>query len=85
MECQKVKSKADCDKNWAKSIKYANCIQVFSKPLKILPPRGLRGNKKRTKCKYANCIHVFSKPIKILPFRGLRGNKKEQNVNVFIN
>ena len=25
VECQKVKCKADCNKNWAKSIKYASC------------------------------------------------------------
>ena len=59
MECQKVKSKADCDKNWAKSIKYANCIQVFSKPLKILPPRGLRGNKKEQNVNMQTAFKYF--------------------------
>ena len=48
MECQKVKWKAGCNKNWAKSIKYASCIlQVFCKPPKILPARVLWLNKKK--------------------------------------
>ena len=59
MECRKVKSKADCDKNWAKSIKYANCIQVFSKPLKMLPPRGLRGNKKEQNVNMQTAFKYF--------------------------
>ena len=37
MECQEVKCKADCNKNWAKLIKYASCSASISKPPKILP------------------------------------------------
>ena len=37
MECQEVKFKADFNKNWAKSIKYASCSSSISKPPKILP------------------------------------------------
>ena len=47
MECQEVKCKADCNKNWAKSIKYASCSSSISKPPKMLPARGLRLNKKK--------------------------------------
>ena len=47
MECQEVKCKADCNKNWAKSIKYASCSSSISKPPKKLPARGLRLNKKK--------------------------------------
>ena len=47
MECQEVKFKADFNKNWAKSIKYASCSSSFPKPPKIQPARGLRLNKKK--------------------------------------
>ena len=47
MECQEVKCKADCNKNWAKSIKYKSCSASISKSPKILPARGLRLNKKK--------------------------------------
>ena len=47
MECQEVKCKADCNKNWAKSIKYASCSSSISKPPKMPPARGLRLNKKK--------------------------------------
>ena len=56
MECQKVKFKANCSKNWAKSIKILICklyllLVVFTKPLKILPAKGTRPNKKyKYKC-----------------------------------
>ena len=29
MECQKVKCKADCNKNWANSIKYVSCTSCI--------------------------------------------------------
>ena len=67
MECQKVKSKADCDKNWAKLIKYANCIQVYSKPLKILPPRGLRGNKKEQNVNMQTAFMYFLSLLRFYP------------------
>ena len=55
MECQEVKCKADCNKNWAKSIKYASCSASISKPPKILLARGLRLNKKKQN------VNVFMK------------------------
>ena len=55
MECQEVNCKADFNKNWAKSIKYASCSASISKPPKILPARGLRLNKKKQN------VNVFMK------------------------
>ena len=44
MECQKVKYKVECNKYWAKSMKYSSCTS--SKPPKILPAGGYRLNKR---------------------------------------
>ena len=52
MECQKVKCKADCIKNWAN---VQALLQVFSKPPKILLARGYRLNKREQN------IYVFMK------------------------
>ena len=57
MECQEVKCKADFNKNWAKSIKYASCSSSISKPPKILPARGLRLNKKKQN------VNVFMRKV----------------------
>ena len=57
MECQEVKCKADFNKNWAKSIKYASCSASISKPPKILPARGLRLNKKKQN------VNVFMRKV----------------------
>ena len=55
MECQIVKCKADCNKNWASWLNMQAVLQLFSKPSKILPARGLRGNKKEQN------VYVFMK------------------------
>ena len=57
MECQKVKWKAGCDKNWAKSIKYGSCTWSISEPPKILPARGSRLNKKKQN------VNIFMKKV----------------------
>ena len=57
MECQEVKFKADFNKNWAKSIKYASCSSSFPKPPKIQPARGLRLNKKKQN------VNVFMRKV----------------------
>ena len=46
MEYQKVKCKADCNKNKGKLINYASCASSIFKPLKVLPARGFKLNKK---------------------------------------
>ena len=55
MECQIVKCKADCKKNWASWLNMQAVLQLFSKPSKILPATGLRGNKKEQN------VYVFMK------------------------
>ena len=57
MECQELKFKADFNKNWAKSIKYASCSSSFPKPPKIQPARGLRLNKKKQN------VNVFMRKV----------------------
>ena len=42
MEWQKVKYNADCNKNWAKLIKYVGCTSSISEPPKILPVREIK-------------------------------------------
>ena len=49
MESQKVKFKANCNKNWAKLIKYVSCTSRISKPNNILKARG---SKLKKKCKF---------------------------------
>ena len=53
MECQIVKCKAGCNEIGQTWLNMQAVLQVFSKPPKILPARGLRLNKKEKMSMYS--------------------------------
>ena len=47
IECQKVKLKANCNKNWHSQLNLWAVSQAFSEPPKIPPARGTTPNKNK--------------------------------------